>query len=117
MEGTHKRMLEALSKNIPIYYICPTYQVADHLAHTASKLYGLERKRSHSRTTAVYPPSQQTVTFMPLSDSTYPKLLGFRGCVLMHPHTFLNLHNPNGEYHNLQNLIIQCNSRTSPWQP
>lgn len=121
MDGTHKRMVEALEKGCDIYYLCRTWDQAHEMTVKSLELYGPYGLTPHPRGIQKrilnWQPKGTIVRFEPLSFSTYEKLLGFSGCVLVHPDTYSNLLNPEYDYKNVQELIINCNVRNRPWLP
>ena len=119
MDGTHKRMLEAMEKNIPIHYLCRTMQQLDYLYEKAFRLYSL-KPRALS-TPKIYreaiTPQGALVRFRTLNIRTKEQLRGFSGCVLIHPDTYEVLLNPVYDYAEVQELINTCNTRNQPWLP
>ncbi|CBX87982.1 hypothetical protein [Roseovarius Plymouth podovirus 1] len=117
MIGTHNRMLEAIDKNIPIHFLFKCYDQTAYYWDKAVHLYGIKPRRmpSHVRTQGILP-NNALVRFLPLNHSTYESLLGFSGCVLMHPDVTENLLNPQYDYKNVQGQIIDLNTRNRPWR-
>lgn len=118
MIGTHKRMLEAIEKNIPIHYLCVTHEHASHYYEKSIPIYNLKprRYRDGKIHRESITPQGALVRFRALNHRTYEDLLGFSGCVLMHPDVIENLMNPQYNYKNVQEVMIHCNMRHSPWQ-
>lgn len=118
MIGTHQRVLEAIEKNVPIHYLCVHFEMAHHYFHKAVRIYGLkprQYKNGKIHQEAITPQGA-LIRFRALNHRTYEDLLGFSGCVLMHPDVIANLMNPQYNYKNVQEIMIQCNMRTGPWQ-
>ncbi|ANJ20788.1 hypothetical protein HYO99_gp54 [Roseobacter phage RD-1410W1-01] len=114
MDGTHQRMLEAISKDIHIYYLCVTVDHARVMADKAESIYspyGYNRTGHRDFRTK----KGKLLEFRGLNRITPSSLMGFQGCVLVHPDCYRHPH--WREKPHLQENIINANVRTRPWQP
>lgn len=110
MDGTHDRLLEAIQKNISIYYITASTKQSAYLLNQAEKLYssyGWNREKTYLKR------KDCKLEFHSIWPALSDHLYGFDGCVLLHPDVYEHMcftHNLH-----LHNQIIQKNIRNQPW--
>lgn len=114
MDGTHERMLEAIGKEIDIFYLCYSLDQSRQLYDRMSVIYRPWLLEQINQISMRFK-NGKTLIVKPLSFNTYESLLGFSGCVLLHPDTYKNLLNPKYDYKNVQRMIVECNTRNRPW--